>query len=483
MGLPEKVLSDSFFSSVRVIISALRGIIIIPIITNFLGADSYGTWTTIIAFVGLVTSSGGLHLHGSLIRFSQDEDMAEVYSDTLALSILIGLATAVSVTVLGLNTDVVSLLQLDSVDKVLVIIMISFVIFFNMIFEISSNFPRALGEIRLYDTILILKMTVETVGLIWVFSTGLSIFYGLIVIITVSAIANFTLFVVYNYYFSLPVPRMKRFRRYISYGLPMVPKEISSSLLANGDKYIILYFLSPTAVGIYAVARSVSVSITNFTKILNPTLYPTVSNAFDKGNIEQLSNLYENVMRFYIVFSLPTFFGIIFLSYPIALVISNNRIAMSAEVLIPVLTIGFLFRGFDDTLSYILTADQQTKIIGKITTIAVLVNIVLNLLFIQEIGLMGAAIATLASHVIISTLIYIKSYQVVEFAYPYRSFIRCLASSIIMFITLHILLDDFSAQLLILVAPLMGSVLYFTSLFVLGEFDLKIMKQLIPVDL
>lgn len=471
MGLVTKVFSDSGTSAVRVVVTSLKGIVVIPLITNLLGADSYGLWATIFAFISLISSTGAIHLHGSLIRFSAGDEDLQTYSDILLFSTILAVLLSSTVFLLGYVVDISSLLGDGAVDQTWLVLGSSLLILTTISLEINVNFPRSEGMVKLYEVLRIGRAILETVTLVVIFLLGGSIVAGIFGLALVGMALNIVIVSAIVITYEIPTPNVSNFVRYAEYGVPMVPAALSNRLLSHADKFLILYMVSPTAVGIYAVANTICSSLTDFTTILNPTLYPSVSEAWERGDLDELKHLYKLVFRYYSIFVVPAIFGLLFLSYDIIQVFSTTRIAEEGTILVPILALGFMLRGYDNPLEYILTSTKDTHLVAKATMISAGTNVVLNVGLILYFGIVGAAVATTVSHVLAFSLIYRYATARFQFELPTFSFVRATISAIVMFGVLYALPLGPSPVFAIVIYPPIGAAVYFATLFSIGEFS------------
>ncbi|MFP8890759.1 lipopolysaccharide biosynthesis protein [Natrialbaceae archaeon A-CW2] len=472
-----KILSDSLVTGIRTIISTIRGLIVIPLITNLLGAGSYGIWTTVLAVIGLVKSTGNLHLHGALIRFgSRDELHEKTFSDILFLVIVVGAFVSVCVFFIGNMLNISSMVGDEVGDSILLLLASSLLIYSSMVWQIIWNFPRAKGNVKTYDIIATVKDIIESIGLALVFLTGYGITSGIIMLIVITMGFNALVLYMIDRNYTLVRPSASRYVQYLRYSVPLIPQIVSGKLLQSGDKYLILYFLTPAAVGIYSVAYSVSSMLVKFTSILNSTLYPTISNAWDEGHKKEISYTYGIIFRGYSILAIPALCGIILLSDSLIELISTEEIATEAIVLMPILTFAFIIKGAHNPLSFILTASERTEQIAIVTIAGTFSNLLLNIVLIPELGIFGAAVATAFSSTIIFVLIYYYASSKISLPIPYATIFRSGIATLLMGLVLyHLPIEESVVQLLIY--PIVGSTIYFVILLASGEITRGEMKK------
>lgn len=478
MSTLRKVYSDSAITAMRKGLSIVRGLVVIPLITNLLGADSYGIWVTVLAVVGLLSSTGGMHLQGSLVRYiSRETDENQTYSDVLFLSVVLGGTIAVVGILASTLVDVSALFDRE-VGNQLTLAVVSFALVFSTIlFKINVNFPRANGYVKLYDLLKVCRILLEIVVLIAVFLLGGDVIAGLSGLVAVSLFLNVLVVSFVLARFRPPLPDPANFRQYVSYGIPMVPKELSGTLLNNTDKYLLLYFLGPAAVGIYTVAQTICKPLRITTGIFNSTLYPTIAGEWDEGNFEDIVSIYRSIFRFYSIVGIPAMVGVVLLADPLLELVSTVEIARAGAHLVPVFIFGYFLMGYDNSIEYIPTSAERTDIIGGSVTVAAVLNIVLNVVLIPQFGMLGAAVATLLSQIVRFGILLYFSLTEISLAIPWRTIQRSVLGALVMGAVLFALDLDLEIYESLVVYPVGGAVVHFSVLLVLGEFSRSELSQ------
>lgn len=486
MSLVRKVFSDSAFTAVRSLLQIARGLVVIPIITNLLGADSYGIWVTVLAIVTLVSSAGGLHLHGALIRYgSQDLSSNQTYSDVLFLSFVLGFAITVSGIGLSMIVDVSQWLSGDLTNQVTLVTIVGALLYLRILLNVNMNFPRSKGVSKFYDVIRLLRSALETVALVGVFVLGGGILAGLGALVAVAAILNIGVFGFVVSSYSVPLPDPSNFGVYVRFGAPMIPKEVSTYLLADIDKYLLLFFMGAGTVGIYSVAEKICKPIVTLTKVFNPSLYPRITEAWEAENFSAVTNVYESIFRYYSILGIPAMFGLVVLSEPLMTVLSNAEIAEQGFALVPIFIVGYFLKGYDNPIRYILTSAERTELIGGAVTAAVVFNIVANILLIPNFEMVGAAVATLGAQTLLFGLIFYFSQQRINLRLPWNTIGRSFVASVAMAVVLWYIDMGLTPPQQLVAYPFVGAGLYFALIYVLGEFtssELENMKKELPLQ-
>ncbi|XVH32240.1 lipopolysaccharide biosynthesis protein [Haloferacaceae archaeon DSL9] len=469
-----RIFSDFLTSSGRTILSISKGVILIPIITRLMGADSYGQWAAIIAFVAIVTNIGNLHLKGALIRYTPREDESgETVSQLLVLAAVAVLVISSFILLLETRVSVIPSSGLPSTIIFAVISLVSAEIITSVIY----NYPRSNGDVKSYEVIQVVRLVIEIAALSTVLYVTRDLVTAILTLAFVKAVLAGCVLLYYR-----PISRItldpNKVKMYLTYSLPMVPKEIGSKLLTNADKYLLLYLASPAAAGIYAVAYSGSTLLYGLTSALNPTLYPNVVRAWDEEEYSELQELYYEIYKWYSLIGIPACCGLILLSWPILRLLSTPDIAYEGQIVFSILVVAFFVRGFDNPIMYILHAAERNDLVAYINIIAASANVFLNIALIPIYGLYGAVLATVVANLVITLYIYIKVNKLVGLNFPIKIVVKSVFASLLMMTILSIFLQDIGWWQKLIAFPILGVVSYSAIIYISGGISDKELTQL-----
>jgi len=468
----KKIFTDSLTSSLRIFVSIIHGIAFMYLITNVLGSADYGIWTTSLAVINLAAAVGGLHMYGSLIRYSDGEKIQEKIVEVCSIVLLSSFTLSLTIYLFNYYFGIIPNVTTDIVKPIIALTLM------YIFFELFANYPRALNNVKTYELYYIFKHVLELLVAGIIISHTNDIILGIWGIATVVAVINLILAINYFPFKNLSWPRWNSCKRHLVYGLPMVPKAASSRLLTHADKYIIIYLLSPSSTGIYAAAYGISAMLGRLTRPLDSTLYPSVITAWDQGEYNDLKKLYTEFTKLYVILSIPALFGLGFLAQPILEIISTEEISHQGWYLIPVLGIGFIAKGYLGPCKYIINAEEENHKLALITIFVVLINVGLNFILIPIIGIIGAAIATAISYMALSVYILTYVKNRIEFKFPYMIAFKSLISSVLMLVFLHNFIRLNNSIIALFSNILTGVTVYLIFMMLAGGISIKYIKNI-----
>jgi len=365
-------------------------------LARYLGPENYGVLSYAVAFVGLFGFIASLGVDGilnrELVKYPEKRD--ELLGTTFRLKLIGGTIALVLCIISAFIFKTTSLIRL-------LIILFSFTFILQAINVISTYFQaevksknnvKALFIATIISSLLKVAVILLDKGVIW------------IVIVYVLD------FVWQGIWFA---------RAYNQFGLKIrnwkFNKELSKKILKNSwplmlssaavliylriDQVMIGAMMGNYEVGLYAAAVKL-VEVWYFVPgIICASLFPAIINA-KKTSVEmyrrRLNNLYILMAAISILMAIP----ITILAKPIIYILFGNGYLESVNILrIYIWSSVGLFLSI--AVSQYLMSENSVKTIFWLNFLAMLTNIILNLIFIPAFGLLGAAWATLISYFIV----------------------------------------------------------------------------------
>jgi O-antigen/teichoic acid export membrane protein len=259
--------------------------------------------------------------------------------------------------------------------------------------------------------------------------------------------------------------------------LPFSMVSIFTLIAFRVDILFLSIFKSNADVGWYTAAYKLMEVFLFIPAVFTTSVFPIFSQ-FYVSSKESLKFTYEKSFKYLIMLSLPVAVGVTILAEPIILLIYKSTFLTSVLIIqILIWTIPITFLNY--VFGTIIPAINKQNSLLKITFISMLVNVVLNLIFIPTYSYIGAAVVTIATESVVLILCFHiisrSFYKINIFKILYKPVI---ASGIMALMILTVKTNLF-------VEIILGIVIYFSALILLKGFDNKdksIILQMIPVE-
>lgn len=386
-------------------------LITIPIITYYLTKSEYGTYDLINTLVSLLLPIATLQIHSAAFRFLIDnredvEEQKKIISNIYAFTI------PVSCVVLFFFYFVLSSIEYSTRLLISVYFMI------DTIYITQGQIIRGLSHNKTYALASVIASATKCIVIIITLKfvkVGLN---GILIAIVFSYLIS-SLYIVIkvpeSLYFNVRHISKKRMKELISYSWPMIPNNLSNWILNISDRIVITFFLGIEANAVYAAANSIP-NIMNLAK--GVVIMAWQENASVSLSDEDVAEYYSEMFKkMYALIAGVT--ALLMVLSPLIFKILIRGSYAEAYVQVPVLILGFFYSCISSFQGGIYIAHKKTKSVGITTMIAALINIIVDLLLVNVIGIFAGTISTLVSYFVlfIYRLIDVKRFQKIYYSY------------------------------------------------------------------
>ncbi len=425
----------------NIVISSIFSIIILSITVNKLQSEYFGYFTVFISFINLVNiiTQFGIPNYSFKAFLSNSEKSVIFFSNAFYLSFIVSFF-------LILTIFFIYLIDIFTYDKNILLLIALYIV--SNIFNISWYFNiLRLQQLILFKNIL-LNISTLLFAIFLLEIDSIYIYFSSIYLL--SFIIDFFLFLLIKPKFS-PFS-FKTFIEFIKNSFPFFLVSIFTLLFVNSDLFIITYYLSPLDISYYSFATKVYFLIKNFLSIIVTSSQPKISYYSN----HDLNKFYSNSLN--IILLLLTIFSA-FIPF---LIINNSTIIKffgGSLFLNSIYSINIIlyFSLFFSIITWAINYLIQINIgLEKHFLIASfysgIINLVLNLIFIKDFGILFAAFTTLLSEFILflftfkSLKIFIKSYIKTNFFNIFK-FLILILIILISSIILNLSLINFTSNL------------------------------------
>jgi O-antigen/teichoic acid export membrane protein len=222
--------------------------------------------------------------------------------------------------------------------------------------------------------------------------------------------------------------------RFVKYGSANLFYNLGIFLLISADRFIIEYFEGYDKVGIYhqtynLAQISMGALFTVFGSALNPSVLAVLETKLSKSNSYLQKVLYSQLYIF-----IPLTLILCLFSKDIVFILLGEKFREAWKIL-PVIYIGVFFNGMNYLGNAKLKFMNRLKVLMLFSSLAAVLNIVLNLVLIPEKGYQVAGYTTFASYLLLFVGMFIYS----EFEF-FKNRTIVIKTSIVLIISLLLLL-------------------------------------------
>lgn len=367
--------------------SRLIQFIFIPMYTYWLTTYEYGIIDTVVITVSLCCPLVSMSIHDALLRFLLEHDGKEneYYSASLFLGAIGSLFFLLSAFVFN---------SIDLLRPYWLYFYIYMVL--SVFFYIQNSLIRGLEYNKLYSGLGVINTLLQALCILLLvgkFRLGID-GYLMSMIIAYASSLLVSIFATKSWnYFSTKYISKCQIQSMLMYSLPLVPNAMMWWVINSSDKYMILYFLSPEANGVFAIASKIPLVINVAYSIF---LMAWQISVVEERNQEGKENFYHMIYLCMIsgLFIFASFI-MIFIKPAILTFLSDGY--NETWKYIPLLLISAIFTCLAGYYGSFYVAFKKTGGALKTSMVCAMVSICLNLFLIRYIGLLGVAMSNLIS--------------------------------------------------------------------------------------
>lgn len=396
-SLLQKFKKESFFTTailytIGTMMTPAIGLILLPIYTKYLSPSEYGVMTTVQSFISILQLFMVLSLHGAVSRlyydFMNNRSEQKKYVGSILLFVLF-FASFISV-FLFLFKPIIGAVLFKSISLNPFYLYMILQSFFTALSSIPMTLLRVQEKAWLFLFIIFIKnlfILVLTLYSIIGLNMGVEgpflaaiVTQAFILVVYFFAIKkDFTLFFSHQY-----------LKKSLQFSLPLLPHAVSGWFISASDRVILEKFVPLDAIGLYGLAAQMSLVLGMFYMSVNSAFGPRYTRLKKDQQHEPAKKLMK---QFGIVILISGIMAISLSGIILSLLVTEEYYGAHAFTI--ALLVGQMIYGFNLLSFSHLFYLKKTKSIAKSSMSAAVINIIVNLILIPQIGVWGAVISTL----------------------------------------------------------------------------------------
>ena len=400
------LISNTMLISLGTFGSKLLVFFMVRFYTGYLDTEAFGTADLITQSANLLLPIISMGITDGVFRFAVDhvKDRARIFSAglyTILVGSLLLLALLPLVGVIAGLNDFLWLIGLYTLASCL--------------HTLCAQFVRAEGKTALFavqgmiNTALVIGLNILFLAVLHYGVTGY------VLSIVLADVACALLLLVRERLWSYLTFRPGRiWKEMLIYSIPMIPTTVFWWITSVSDRYMVRYFISAGANGIYAVSYKLPTILTLISGIfMEAWQFSAISEA--GGDEREHAQFFSRV---WCAFQAMLFVAAAFITgfAQVAVKILAAPSYYEAWLYVPVLGIAMVFSSFVSYLGSVYMVEKRSGRTFVTAMIGAILNIILNLILIpSKLGVQGAAIATLISYFVVFVIRAVDARQFIRF--------------------------------------------------------------------
>ena len=184
-------------------------------------------------------------------------------------------------------------------------------------------------------------------------------------------------------------------RELLSYGLRSCGKDVVDTLAKEIDRIVLIGLVSPSALGLYVVAKSLAQPVIALPSAIVAVLFPEAS----RVEVKDAVTLVTRAARVSMAVGCPLGLALVFAAPPLLELLYGTAFAAAAGPF-RILLIDAILMGFSSILMQAFMGSGRPGVVTALLGLGLLVNVLGLVLFVPTFGLLGAALAVLISTIV-----------------------------------------------------------------------------------
>ena len=365
----------------------------VPIFSRMMSTDEFGVYNVFLSYDAILSVLIGMALHSS-VKSANIEYKKKIDEYVSSVSLIYILNACICWIIAAIGAHYFS--SLLNIPFVAVLLLVAF----STSSAIIQLYNEKISLQYAYKNYLKVAFT-NSIGNVFIslvliktcFSTHKDIGRIIGATITVLIIALWILFDFYRK--SKPKFSKKYWSFGIKYCLPIIPHGIAQTLLGQFDRIMSAQMVSVSAAGIYSLAGNIKLILTVISTSISSSWSTWFYEKIEKGDSREIQMRAGQLVSVFTILTL----GLIMISPEMIDVLGGTAYASGKYVAVPMICdafVLFLYNTIVPSEYY----SKKTIYIMLGTSVAAVLNVILNYIFIQVFGFVAAAYTTLAAYIV-----------------------------------------------------------------------------------
>lgn len=471
MSISRKIASNTAFQIFGKLATGASTLVTTILFTRYLGPKGFGEYSVVFSYIFSFLIIADFGINSIIVRdFSKDKRRVKAYfTSVLGLRVVLSIITALIALVILPYFPYSSAVHKAIFLGIILVLghsigsscNIVFQTFLKYKFQFISSLSSSVAQILLVLLAVYLKAS----------------FLGLVAAVTLSSLILPTVSLYFTRkYINLKAGLFKaKYWKYVLFtSFPVGLGLFFNTMLTKEDITIMLpWLVGFEAVGLYSIGNKLFENLLTFPNFFMNAAFPLFVQ-HRKESEEKLKRTVQLSFDSLALLGAPLIVGSVVLAPQLINLIGGSEFlpgVLSFRILIFSSLVFFV----SPIYRWLIIVMDEHKKIPYIYGAALVVDFVLNLIFIPKYGIVAAAVITGISESVVLGLSFYLTYKILKFIPNFKNFLRGLIAAVIMIIPIYLTRD-----LLIVFPVALGLVSYLIFIYVFGIFKQPNFRNLLP---
>lgn len=422
----KELTKDTAIYGISTMVGRFLNFILVPFFTNIFDPNEYGYVMLLYAYIGLFNIIFVYGLDSAFLKYAAFKDIGDDKDNfsTPYLSILFTSILFTAIIIL-LRAPIGYTINLPENYNYLIIYSV-LIIFFDSNSSIPFLKLRLERKAKYFSFLKVLNITINIAAnfiLILKFKLGIEAIFISNLIASALTLIFLLPTILKNF---KPKIHSLLYKRLLKFGLPYLPAGLAVMMVQVIDVPILQALTDVDTVGIYKANYKLGIFMMLFVSMFQYAWQPFFLNNAKEENAKEI---FSKVLTYFTVVGSVL---LITLSLFISELVKINFAGFyllgekywSGISIVPIVLLGYFFNGLYVVFSAGIYIEEKSIFAPIVTGLGALVNVVVNYILIPQMNIIGAALATLASYVVMAGGYYIVTQKYYHIHYEYGKILK-----------------------------------------------------------
>ncbi len=412
---------DTAVYGVSTIIGRFLAFLLFPIYTNVFTPSDFGIYTLVYAYLAFLNV---VYIYGMDAAFMKYTSVAEgeEKKNTFSTPFIFVTFTSVlfSLVFYVFLNPISSAMNLPSNFSYLLIYVVM-ILFFDTLALIPFNSLRLERKTYKFATIKIINIVINlglNLVLILVYNFGIEAIFISNLVASIFSFIALLPEIMKKLNFTVDREILKKMMKF---GIPYLPAAFASIIVQIIDVPLVERLTDTETLGIYRANYKLGIFMMLFVQMFAFAWQPFF---LENAKAENAKEIFSKVLTiFLVVTSVIWLLLSLFIEDVVTIKIMGRTLLgqefLSGLSIVPIILLAYLFNGLYMNFIAGIYIEEKTKYFPLITGFGAIVNIGVNLSLIPTMGIMGAALATLASYIVMAVTLFFVAEKFYKVDYEY----------------------------------------------------------------
>lgn len=438
----KELTKDTAIYGISTMLGRFLNFLLVPFFTNVFLPAEYGVVNILYSYIAIFNIIFLYGMDSAFLKFAAFKDIGDEKENFSTPYISVFLSSAIFILlIVSLKNPIAIFLEVDA-NKSYLIVLSALILFFDSNVVIPFLKLRLERKAKLFS---LLKVGNIFINIILNGFLILKLKWGIEAIFVSNLVASVItlIFIIptITKYFRFTFHKIL-FKRLLKFGLPYFPAGIAVMLVQVIDVPILQKLTDLKTVGIYKANYKLGIFMMLFVNMFQFAWQPFFLNNAKEENAKEL---FSKVLTYFTIVGCSM---LVLLSLFISDIVKINIAGFSliganywsGLYIVPVILLAYLFNGFYVVFSAGIYIEEKSIYAPIVAGLGALTNVVVNYLLIPSLNIMGAAIATLASYIVMAAGYYIVTQKFYKINYDYLKLAKIIIITLFIGIVYYLLM-------------------------------------------